>query len=382
MSATVLIVIVVLCVVAALGYFFFFRNSENRIPVRDVKVIPPVYPAPSSQQWPSDTTKNEEEDGQLPTSDHDGKTDLTAVDDSPQNELIPESEDEKDQFLPVEATTVSYGKDPAGLPLHDPLLQELIKIRFTNPVVGNQLVEYIGSVRALVPEGHLKVLGYEVNGRSWVEPDPIGLYSEVAFYVQLASTKGAMNEVSLSELFQLFNRMEMVFSGDKSSDDVNEVIERSNKLADMVAHFGVQITLWLIPEGQVSIDKFEQVASDLGFTRRKSNLYEKIGECLKGPNGESIYQKGVFQINWFDPKRMALSLNVPLIAPEEKPLRLFMMAANAFAAVFGARIVDGNGDEINGETISIAENELKVFYRQMREAQIEPGSLRAHCLLD
>ena len=77
-----------------------------------------------------------------------------------------------------------------------------------------------------------------------------------------------------------------------------------------------------------------------------------------------------------------LSLNVPLIAPESDPLRLLMTAANAFAAVFDAKIVDPKGLEISGATVSLLKQELDRFYKQMRENNIEPGSVRAHQLLD
>lgn len=382
MSTTVLIVIVALCVVVALGYFFLVRETPKVRQQNPVKPIPSVYPATSSQQWPENASKDHSEnlgrgleEGAVP--DQQAGEEIQRENGQDEELELPE-----EKFLPIEATTVSSGTDQAGLPLHDPLLQELIKITFAKPVVGNQLVEYVRQAKVLVPEGHLKVLAYEINSKSWLEPDPIGLYSEVAFYVQLASTKGAMNEVSLSELYQLFNRMEMSFSADMTAEDVNVVSERSKKLADMVVGFGLQITLWLLPHETVTIDRFEQVSSDLGFRRRSSHTYEKIGDFLSGPNGEAIYQKGIFQINWLNDKKIALSLNVPLIAPEENPLRLFMMAANAFGAVFDAEIVDASGTEINGGTIALVEKELKVFYRQMREAQIEPGSLRAHCLLD
>lgn len=93
-------------------------------------------------------------------------------------------------------------------------------------------------------------------------------------------------------------------------------------------------------------------------------------------------RKGTIELRWLDDRNIAISLNVPLIAPESDPLRLLMTAANAFAAVFDAKIVDPKGCEISGATVSLLKQELDRFYKQMRENNIEPGSVRAHQLLD
>ena len=50
--------------------------------------------------------------------------------------------------------------------------------------------------------------------------------------------------------------------------------------------------------------------------------------------------------------------------------------------MFDAKIVDPKGCEISGATVSLLKQELDRFYKQMRENNIEPGSVRAHQLLD
>ena len=101
---------------------------------------------------------------------------------------------------------------------------------------------------------------------------------------------------------------------------------------------------------------------------------------IKTANVRANSKATLIELRWLDDRNIAISLNVPLIAPESDPLRLLMTAANAFAAVFDAKIVDPKGCEISGATVSLLKQELDRFYKQMRENNIEPGSVRAHQL--
>lgn len=66
--------------------------------------------------------------------------------------------------------------------------------------------------------------------------------------------------------------------------------------------------------------------------------YEKLGELVLDKNGKRQgNRKGTIELRWLDDRNIAISLNVPLIAPESDPLRLLMTAANAFAAVLMPR---------------------------------------------
>ncbi len=273
----------------------------------------------------------------------------------------------------------------SGLFKHDPFLMELVRINFRKPVTGSQLTPFVRSaLDEIAPHGLLRVLALESNSQRWFKPDAIGMFEAVAFYVQLASSHASFNDVSLNQLNgQIFQRMEMHLDGSCEIQDVQELVNRTQYLNALIKQFGVQITLLLRPIEKVSIDTFEREATLLGFKRRSSKHYEKIGELVTDKEGRRLgNRKGTIEIRWIDDSNITISLNVPLIAPEKDPLRLFMTAVNAFAAVFDAEIVGSNGKVIDGATISLLKQELDRFYKEMRAKDVEPGSLRAHRLLD
>ena len=284
---------------------------------------------------------------------------------------------------PVQLTVLEE-IDDSGLPKYDPFVTELVRITFKKPVTGSQLAPFVKTAMENAPRGLLRILALEANSNRWFVPDAIGMFSAIAFYIQLASGKASFDQVSLSNLYQLvFLRMEMNLDGTSEMKEMQLLNNHTDQLNALIKDFGVQITLLLRPLEPVSIDDFEKETMLLGLKRRSMTHYEKLGELVLDKNGKRQgNRKGTIELRWLDDRNIAISLNVPLIAPESDPLRLLMTAANAFAAVFDAKIVDPKGCEISGATVSLLKQELDRFYKQMRENNIEPGSVRAHQLLD
>ena len=273
--------------------------------------------------------------------------------------------------------------DEEGLPKLDPFLCETIRINFRNPIAGSELMQKIRSLHDIEPASLIQTLGYESGQKKWYPIDAIGVFSSVVLLVQLASRKGSFSEVSISQLIQLTQRLEMALDGTSDIKDSQELTQKAQKLAGLIRQFGVQITLLLKPQAPIDIDKYGKVCSDLGFRRKNSRQYEKLGEAVIDEDGKHLgNRKGAIETKWFNESNIAISLNVPLIAPENEPLKLFMTACNAFAAAFDAQIFDGSGRSISASTLNMVKQELDAFYKKMSEGEVEPGSLRAHKLLD
>ena len=332
-------------------------NSDD-IKVDEIKASPPVEEPQPEPQQPTEKEEVTEED----------------------EETLPKEAEEE----PEETSPVLEEIDDSGLPKYDPFVTELVRITFKKPVTGSQLAPFVKTAMENAPRGLLRILALEANSNRWFVPDAIGMFSAIAFYIQLASGKASFDQVSLSNLYQLvFLRMEMNLDGTSEMKEMQFLNNHTDQLNALIKNFGVQITLLLRPLEPVSIYDFEKETMLLGLKRRSMTHYEKLGELVLDKNGKRQgNRKGTIELRWLDNRNIAISLNVPLIAPESDPLRLLMTAANAFAAVFDAKIVDPKGCEISGATVSLLKQELDRFYKQMRENNIEPGSVRAHQLLD
>lgn len=312
------------------------------------------------------------------------KTSPPVEEPQPESQSPLQAEEPEEEEEPVETSPMLEEIDDSGLPKYDPFVTELVRITFKKPVTGSQLAPFVKTAMENAPRGLLRILALEANSNRWFVPDAIGMFSAIAFYIQLASGKASFDQVSLSNLYQLvFLRMEMNLDGTSEMKEMQLLNNHTDQLNALIKDFGVQITLLLRPLEPVSIDDFEKETMLLGLKRRSMTHYEKLGELVLDKNGKRQgNRKGTIELRWLDDRNIAISLNVPLIAPESDPLRLLMTAANAFAAVFDAKIVDPKGCEISGATVSLLKQELDRFYKQMRENNIEPGSVRAHQLLD
>lgn len=312
------------------------------------------------------------------------KTSPPVEEPQPESQSPLQAEEPEEEEEPVETSPMLEEIDDSGLPKYDPFVTELVRITFKKPVTGSQLAPFVKTAMENAPRGLLRILALEANSNRWFVPDAIGMFSAIAFYIQLASGKASFDQVSLSNLYQLvFLRMEMNLDGTSEMKEMQLLNNHTDQLNALIKDFGVQITLLLRPLEPVSIDDFEKETMLLGLKRRSMTHYEKLGELVLDKNGKRQgNRKGTIELRWLDDSNIAISLNVPLIAPESDPLRLLMTAANAFAAVFDAKIVDPKGCEISGATVSLLKQELDRFYKQMRENNIEPGSVRAHQLLD
>lgn len=312
------------------------------------------------------------------------KTSPPVEEPQPESQSPLQAEEPEEEEEPVETSPMLEEIVDSGLPKYDPFVTELVRITFKKPVTGSQLAPFVKTAMENAPRGLLRILALEANSNRWFVPDAIGMFSAIAFYIQLASGKASFDQVSLSNLYQLvFLRMEMNLDGTSEMKEMQLLNNHTDQLNALIKDFGVQITLLLRPLEPVSIDDFEKETMLLGLKRRSMTHYEKLGELVLDKNGKRQgNRKGTIELRWLDDRNIAISLNVPLIAPESDPLRLLMTAANAFAAVFDAKIVDPKGCEISGATVSLLKQELDRFYKQMRENNIEPGSVRAHQLLD
>ena len=245
-----------------------------------------------------------------------------------QEVLLKETEEEEE---PVETSPVLEEIDDSGLPKYDPFVTELVRITFKKPVTGSQLAPFVKTAMENAPRGLLRILALEANSNRWFVPDAIGMFSAIAFYIQLASGKASFDQVSLSNLYQLvFLRMEMNLDGTSEMKEMQLLNNHTDQLNALIKDFGVQITLLLRPLEPVSIDDFEKETMLLGLKRRSMTHYEKLGELVLDKNGKRQgNRKGTIELRWLDDRNIAISLNVPLIAPESDPLRLLMTAANA-----------------------------------------------------
>ena len=137
-------------------------------------------------------------------------------------------------FRSVETSPMLEEIDDSGLPKYDPFVTELVRITFKKPVTGSQLAPFVKTAMENAPRGLLRILALEANSNRWFVPDAIGMFSAIAFYIQLASGKASFDQVSLSNLYQLvFLRMEMNLDGTSEMKEMQLLNNHTDQLNEI-----------------------------------------------------------------------------------------------------------------------------------------------------
>ena len=82
----------------------------------------------------------------------------------------------------------------------------------------------------------------------------------------------------------------------------------------------------------------------------------------------------------FDRRYLSLALDAPLAQPDSKPLRTLFTVANDLCARLNLQLQDTRDRPINTESAQSINIQLNKYYKEMLEADIEPGSDRARVL--
>ncbi len=269
-----------------------------------------------------------------------------------------------------------------GMPAHNPDLEEVFTVAFKTPVSGTLLVKELKDIQKIELNGDYSIYAWDTTEGKWELPDPIGSYSAVIIIVKLASTKGSLSSTAISQLIQFKQRLEMMLDGTSEPVDDQHIQKKAMNLSNWVHLFNRTFVLYLYCQKPISSQEFEAKASSLGFNRIDASTYEKLGTLVQSKDGKRYEnRKGELVLSHFQPNVLKLELKVALVPPEREPLKLLMMAANAFAAVFGAQILCGDGSEVNGQLLAGTKKETDNFYAKMRMQGLEPGGENAFLLL-
>ncbi|MCD8339734.1 MAG: hypothetical protein LUC43_05990 [Burkholderiales bacterium] len=261
-----------------------------------------------------------------------------------------------------------------GVPSHNPVLEEVFTVTFKSAVTGTQLLKELKDIKKIDLGGHYSIYAWETTEGKWEVPDPIGSYTAVIIIVRLASASGAISPTAVSQLIQFKQRLEMMLDGVSDVMDDQQIQAKALNLSNWVQLFNKTFLLYLLLPAAITTQEFEKKAAGLGFNRINSTTYEKLGTLMQSKDGKRYeHRRGELVLCQITDEVLKLELRVPLVPPERDPLKILMMAANAFAAVFGAQIVCQDGTEINGQLLAATKKDTDKFYANMRVQGLEPG---------
>ena len=224
----------------------------------------------------------------------------------------------------------------------DPLLDFVIELRCTHAIDGVAALEARGQLERLqLPLAtHLAV--WDARVQQWTAPDRFGFYSELLVAIQMAHRKGALGEIDAGRFVSTVQQIALDLDADFDAPDVPRLVAQSAELDQLCARFDVQVTLTL-EAGEVrwATDAVESSAEQAGFALLAPGRWE-----LRGDDGRPML---TMNADALPASRLAMSIDVPLVAPESSPLSRQFAAADQLAARLNAKVVDDNGRHVQRE---------------------------------
>lgn len=268
----------------------------------------------------------------------------------------------------VSSTTPSVG----GW-VEDPLLDVMLELRCVHAFDGVAALEARAQLdRLSLPlPTHLAV--WDSKAARWSLPDRFGFYSEMLIAVQLATRRYALGEIDATRFVAAVQQVALSIDADFDPPNVARIVQQAAELDGLCARFDVQITLTLEAQaGSWTAEAVDVAATEALMIHVEPGRWQ-LGDALDRPVLSMTASTSA-------PTRLAITLDVPLVAGEPPPLRLLFGTASQMAVQLDARVVDDNGRAVEAAAQSAIEAELEKLTAEMRAAGIEPGSPRARRL--
>jgi hypothetical protein len=270
----------------------------------------------------------------------------------------------------------SFPTEPKVVPsawVEDPFVDCGLELHCSHAVDGVAVIDAAAPLARLGLSLPVHLVALDGRSQQWVEPDRFGFYTVLLAAVQLADRRKVLDEINASRFISAVQHLAVALEADFDPPDAPRILALANELDQLCARFDVRIGLTMVPESEAwKLDRVGECAGRAGL----SNVSPPAWHCI-GAKGQAVF---AVTAAGTPVERLQFELDVPSVAPSERPLRRMFEAATQMAADLGARIVDDNGKPVLPASIDAIEAQLDSLYAEMATAGIEAGSVRARRL--
>lgn len=196
--------------------------------------------------------------------------------------------------------------------------------------------------------------------------------SAVMIRMQLARRGETADELLVSRFLQLANQIAIEIDAEAEQSDIDEILEKAQKLSHLIARFDNSLTLFVKTEGAYDSEKLQSAMRRNGFERRDVRYVK----CA--PGATEPFLSIVPQID--NATCIAFELDIPMCDPALRPLAFLFEVANDVCAVLDATLVDGADNPIASAAASYIDGEFTKLFQEMDAQGIAPGTRRCNRL--
>jgi hypothetical protein len=258
----------------------------------------------------------------------------------------------------------------------DPRIDCVITLRFDQAISGSEILEEMNSWADLNAQSTARWMCEGLNANidvaeDWEELHPESQYSDLQLAIQLASRKGPIGVLELSDFCSRAQALADTLGSQIDMPSVNTMLESAKELDAMAAESDIQLSINVLFDEPCPWGNFDALMRQRGFKlARNGRGYEYLS------NGALI-----FNSSDLDPNKpvtqLTLLLEVPLVAQDQRAFERMLGEGVEIAQAAHGRLVDDNGINLSEAAVISIRQHLDILYANLEKSGIAAGSSTA-----
>ncbi|QWD61091.1 cell division protein ZipA [Polynucleobacter sp. MWH-UH35A] len=258
----------------------------------------------------------------------------------------------------------------------DPRIDCVITLRFDEAISGAEILQEINAWTDLEAQSTARWMCEGLNANidvaeDWEELHPDSTYSDLQLAIQLASRKGPIGVLELSDFCSRAQALAETLGSQIDMPSVSAMLESAKELDVMAAESDIQLSINILFDEPCPWGNFDALMRQRGFKlARNGRQYEYLSKGLVLFNSTDLDpNKPVSQIT--------LLLEVPLVPQEERAFERMLSEGVELAQAAHGRLVDDNGINLSEAAVISIRQHLDVLYANLEKSGIPAGSSTA-----
>ena len=258
----------------------------------------------------------------------------------------------------------------------DPRIDCVITLRFDESIGGTEILNELKDWADIQGQSGARWICEGLNAdadsaEEWEELRPEASYSELQLAIQLASRRGAIGVLELSDFCSRAQALADTLGSQIDMPSVNTMLDSAKELDAMAAESDIQLSINVLFDEPCPWGNFDALMRQRGFRlARNGRQYEFYS------NGDLIFTSADLDPNK-PVTQLTLLLEVPLVAHEQRAFERMLGEGVEIAQAGHGRLVDDNGINLSEAAVISIRQHLDILYANLEKSGIAAGSSTA-----
>jgi hypothetical protein len=258
----------------------------------------------------------------------------------------------------------------------DPRIDCVITLRFDEGISGAEILQEINAWNEVPASSTARWMCEGLNAdvdaaEDWEALRPEASYSELQLAIQLASRRGPIGVLELSDFCSRAQALAETLGSQIDMPSVNTMLESAKELDAMAAESDIQLSINVLFDEATPGANFDALMRKRGFRlSRNGRAYEFYS------NGTLIFTSAEIDPN-APVKQATLLLEVPLVPHDERAFERMLGEGIEISQAAHGRLVDDNGINLTEAAVISIRQHLDVLYANLEKGGVPAGSSTA-----